>query len=141
MTNPKIEALAAHLDIILEEGETLEDYIDEESDTEFHAEGNDYLVLTDDEADAAVVEYVKDSAWAFNSSFLAEFTELPEEVFTSMQGNCEDSNSAVLSLIEKCGEGIEAFAAEASSADGRGHFLNWWNGAEDVEGDFYIYRR
>ena len=104
----------------------------------------EYLVLTDAEADAACVEHIKESAWAFNASFLAGFTGLPETVFEALQPQCEGCNDAVLALIEKGGT-IEDFAREAVAADGRGHFLSSYDGNEneqrDGEGEtFYIYR-
>ena len=99
----------------------------------------EYAIGDEDEAQAAAIANIKDSAWAFNADFLAGFCELPEEVFKCLQGKCEDSNDAVLSLIEKSG-GIQDFAEQAISADGRGHFLSGYDGNENEEGEFYIYR-
>ena len=123
----KIEALAKHLGEDKDEAERL---IDRE----------DYLVLTDEEADEKAKEYIKDSAWAFNASFLANFTDLPEEVFTAMQGKCESSNDAILKLIERSEGGLDRFIEEAISADGRGHFMSSYDGEEAEEGQFFIYR-
>lgn len=139
----RIEALAKHLAIELEDGETLEEYITEDSWTEhsFDGEGGTYLVLSDSEADDAALEYVKTSLWAFNASFLAEHTELPEEVFTALQGRSEDANDTFLTLVEKCCDGgLEAFTAAAISADGRGHFLAQYDGHEIEVGEWFIYR-
>lgn len=108
----------------------------------------EYLVLTDDEADRAVKDYVRDSAWAFNASFLSDQTGLPEAMFTAVQDKCEDANDAVLQCIEQsCG--LDEFVSDAISADGRGHFLSGYDGEEnettgaDDDGNpitFYIYR-
>lgn len=99
----------------------------------------EYAIGTDAEADEAAQKNIEDSAWAFNASFLSGFCDIPEEVFEAMQDKCEDANDAFLSLINKSG-GIEKFAQEAVSADGRGHFLSSYDGNENEEGDFYIYR-
>lgn len=142
--NARIEALAAHLGITPDveiEGETLEDLIEESSYTpnEYEAEGNTYLVLTDEEADEAAREGIAESLWAFNASFLAEQTELPEEVFTALQDKCEDANETFRKLVDTtCG--LDSFVSEAVSSDGRAHFLNTYDGHEWQEGEFYIYR-
>ena len=102
--------------------------------------GEEYLVLTDDEADQRVTEYITESVWAFNASFLSEFTELPEEVFIALSDKCEDANDAILAIIERCKGGIETFSSMAVSADGRGHFMSSYDGEENESGDFYIYR-
>lgn len=99
-----------------------------------------YAIGTDSEADAAARKSIEESAWAFNSSFLASFCDLPEEVFTALQDKCEGSNDAVVSLIERSEGGLEAFAEEAIDADGRGHFMSSYDGAENEQGEFYIYR-
>jgi hypothetical protein len=123
----KIEALAKHLG---EDNDEAEHLIDRE----------DYLVLTDEEADEKAKENIKQSAWAFNASFLADFTDLPEEVFTAMQDKCESSNDTVLKLIERSEGGFDRFVEEAIDADGRGHFMNSYDGKEAEEGKFFIYR-
>ena len=137
----RIEALAAHLGIELEEGETLEDYIEESSYTAngFEAEGNEYLVLTDSEADDAAREYIENSLWAFNAEFLASNTGLPEEVFTALQDLCEDANETVLTIVSKCGD-LDRLTRDAIASDGRGHFLAQYDGHENEEGDYFIYR-
>ena len=40
-----------------------------------------YMVLTDEEADEKVKEYIKDSVWAFNSSFLSSHSKADEKSF------------------------------------------------------------
>jgi hypothetical protein len=98
-----------------------------------------YAVGTDSEADSACADYCKDSAWAFNASFLAGLTDLPEECFSALSSKCEDGNAAVVRMIEKtCG--LDEFVSEAVSADGRGHFLSGYDGDENEQGEFFIYR-
>lgn len=99
----------------------------------------EYAIGTDSESDAAAQKNIEDSAWAFNASFLASFCDLPEKVFKAMQDECESSNEAVVSLIERCG-GMEEFSQQAISAGGRGHFMSSYDGEENEQGEFYIYR-
>jgi hypothetical protein len=53
---------------------------------------------------------------------------------------CEGANDAILALIEKTDGGLDGFVEEAISADGRGHFLSSYDGNENHESGFYIYR-
>lgn len=105
---------------------------------------SDYLILSDKEADEKCAEEIKDSLWAFSSSFLASCTGLDECIFKALQDKCEGSNDAVLSLVEKtCG--LESFIDDAISADGRGHFLARYDHEEreikiEDQGLFYVYR-
>jgi len=102
-------------------------------------EGGDYLVLTDDEAAAALAEHIESSAWAFNASFLSGATGMDEDIFTGLVDKCEDSNDAVLALIKgSCG--LVHFIEEAEASDGRGSFLATYDGEECEQGDYYIYR-
>jgi hypothetical protein len=99
----------------------------------------EYRVLTDDEADEACAEYIKDSLWAFNADFLAGETGIDSDVFKVLSEKCEGANDAILSLVEKtCG--LDDFVKSAVSADCRGHFMNTYDGSEDEYGDYYIYR-
>ena len=109
---------------------------------EYKENNGDYLVLTDSEADEKAAEYIKDTLWAFNVSFLAGETGIDEEVFKAIQdnGKCESNNDA----IESCIDDMESFVEAAISADGRGHFLAGYDSEENeetIEGEtFYIYR-
>ena len=133
MNDLQLEVLAAHL------GED-KDYAEDVED--------DYLVLTDEEADEACAEYIADSLWAFNASFILSECGLDgsgEESLRQMQEkSCEGANAFILSLVENtCG--ITEFAESAISADGRGHFLSQYDGEEteqetENDGTFYIYR-
>jgi len=143
MLSDKQKALATHL--VKERGQTNRDAIENVQDLDpdnierEEAGVRDcgsrvFSVYTDTEADEEVIEYIKDSLWAFNASFLSSYTNLPLEVFEALQPQCENANEAILCIIEKNGS-IEDFAQEAISIDGRGHFLSGWDG---VEYEYYI---
>jgi len=108
---------------------------------------NDYFVLTDDEADEKAADYIKDSLWAFNASFLSSETGYPIEVFEGLQDRCENSNDAVEALIEsnKSDTNLKDFIDAAIGADGRGHFISSYDGNENEEtvngNRYFIYRQ
>ncbi len=103
----------------------------------------EYIIGTEAQVELLLREEIRESVWAFTPAFLASFCALPEKVFTRLQESCEDSNSAVLALIEKSGS-FEDFVQLASATDGRGHFLSPYDGQEHktvYEGqEFFIYR-
>lgn len=103
---------------------------------------DNYIVLTDEEADEKAKAYILDTVWAFNPDFLAGETGIDEEVFKAIQdnGRCESNNDAILRLIDD----EEGFVASAICADGRGHFMSSYDGEENEENVngvyYYIYR-
>ena len=121
----KIEALAKHLDCSIDEAVVSMD---------------DYLVYTDDEADEAVHDYIKESVCFFRSDFIAAHAEVDEEVIKKLQELHENSNKAIRSLIKD----FDHFVSDAVCADGRGHFLSSYDGEENEQtingNDYYIYR-
>lgn len=136
----KILALANFLELLPEDYGDIE--VSRHDDQIFEYGRQEYLVLTDSEADEKVGEYIKQSLWAFNASFLASETDLPEEVFTAIQSNDkhESNNDVMERLIERSDGGMEGFIESAISADGRGQFLAQYDNEENEEGGFYIYR-
>jgi len=102
--------------------------------------GEDYLVLTDEEADDMVREYIEDSVWAFTPSFLSSYTGIDEEVFKVLQEKYEDANTAIRSMIHE----FDDFVDDAVRTDGRGHFLSPYDGKEHevtvYNTTYYIYR-
>jgi hypothetical protein len=97
-------------------------------------DGEEWALGTDEEADKATVSCIKESLWAFNKTFLADHTGLPVDVFAALQKDCESSNDAIYTLIEKCGD-MEIFVNDAVSSDGRGHFLSPYDGEEQEWSD------
>lgn len=120
-------ALAKHLDM---------------KPSELYKEEQDYLVLSDADADELCAEYIKDSVWAFNASFLAAHCGIDEEAIKAIQANnrCDDNNEIFLKLIDD----FEHFVSDAVASDGRGHFLSSYDGEEHEviigKTTYYIYR-
>lgn len=110
----------------------------------FSIDGKEYAVGTDSEADEACKEYIKDSAWAFRSSFICEYCNLPQELAEALEAmqskKCESANDSILALIKKTDGGLDGFVKEAVLSDGRGHFLSRYDGDENEENGFFIYR-
>lgn len=113
----------------------------------FEVDGMEYNVLSDEERDEEVTDYIKDTLWAFSPTFLAHETDydlLP--VFETMlkADLCESANEAILCLVEKFTT-LEDFVDSATSADGYGHFLSHYDGCElEVHkgiDTYYIYRQ
>ena len=102
--------------------------------------GGCYHVCTDEEADELTAEYIKESVWAFNPGFLSNQTGIDQEVFEMLSEKCEGANDAILSMIDD----FKGFVADAIAADGRGHFLNNWDGSETEQKAqnemYFIYR-
>jgi len=139
LTDSLINALADYFDCDIEDIE----YGWDSTYCTLYLGGKEYLVCTDEIADEKVKEYIADTLWAFNASFLSVMTDLPEEVFEALSENCENGNEPIRKLIDKtCG--FDDFVHEAVAADGRGHFLAGYDGKEieiDVDGEtYYIYR-
>lgn len=108
-----------------------------------------YLVLTDEEADDRTRDYILDTLWAFNAEFILPRSRIDaddeESILKALklvqEKCCENCNPLILALIEN----IDDFVADAQAADGRGHFLSQYDGAENdvsnADYTFYIYRQ
>jgi len=112
------------------------------SENTYDADGGEWLVLTDEEADEAAHDYIRESVWAFLPEFVAGYVPdgIDADTLQAIQGErCEDANAPILALIE-AGAGFDDFAADAIAADGRGHFLAQYDGEEREAREFYVYR-
>jgi len=134
--NERVKALKNHLELNDEEV----NQITLENGEYFHLGNKEYLVLTEDEAEEKAADYIKESVWAFNSSFLSSHTGIDEDVFKLLSEKCESSNDAILSMIKD----FDHFVSDAISSDGRGHFIASYDHDEHIEeinGDeYFIYR-
>jgi hypothetical protein len=139
----KKEALAAFLEI--DEKEIKEGY----AENIFETEEAEYIVLTDTEADQSAKEYILDSLWAFNTDFILNHSKIMDDnlsdreeetvkkAFERMQSElCESANAIVKAIISD----IDEFIQDAIDSDGRGHFINSYDGEENEHGEYYIYR-
>jgi hypothetical protein len=93
-------------------------------------DSGEYIVCDDATANALASDYITDSLWAFNASFLAGETGLDERRFHPIKEKlCEDANPAFAAMITgTCG--LASFVQSAIQADGRGYFLASYNGDE-----------
>ena len=131
LDNPRIKALSKYLELTKEEEKEIyyESY-------DIYCFGNEeYMILTDDEADEKVAEYIKDSVWAFNPSFLSSHSDIDEGVFKLLQDKSESANEAILKLIKD----FDKFVEDAVGTDGRGHFLSSYDGEENEIGLFKFF--
>lgn len=116
----------------------------------FELLGNEYKVLTNEEADNAAKEYIEESLWAFNAEFILEHSKIDVagreyenivKAFRKMQeALCESANALVKTLVTDINDSIDDFVQAAIEADGRGHFISSWDGEEHESENFYIYR-
>ena len=109
----------------------------------FYYYNQEYLVLTDEEAEEEAKKEIKNTLWAFNSDFIIEHSKIEYnqrvvEILRKMQGElCEDCQEFIEALIKD----LDEFCEDALDADGRGHFLSYYDGAENEQNGFMIYRR
>ena len=116
--------------------------VSERNDGEYVIDGIDYLVLTDSEADDKVADYIEDTLWTFSPNFLSSVTGVDESVFEAIHdnGKCEDNNGAIMSILDATYTSMSEVVQEAISWDGRGQFLNQYDGQEIevyADGEFY----
>lgn len=120
-----------------------------EGDGLFTYGDKEYLVYDDNEADVAVAAYCRDTAWAFNVEFLLDHMSIDwnaanEKSVRAVTELCESGNEVIVALIDD----FDEFVNDAVKADGRGHFLDGYDGTEEsveVEDEtgketYYIYR-
>lgn len=133
--NEKVRALQNHLNLNDDEVNNITFNGDE-----FLHGDREYLILTDDEAEEKATDYIRESVWAFNSSFLSSHTGIDEDVFKLLSEKCESSNDAILSMIKD----FDHFVSDAICSDGRGHFISFYDGDEHIEEinntEYFIYR-
>jgi hypothetical protein len=100
--------------------------------------GREYAYGTENQANEAAREYIRESLWAFRPEFIARYVpeSVSEKIITAVvESGYEDSNEAIALLI---GDKIGTFTDDAIATDGRGHFLSPYDGREissdDIEG-------
>ena len=100
-----------------------------------------YLVLTDEQADEWCKEEIEEKVWAFSPSFLQAHTGVGADIITKIQEMCEDANEPLKAMIGD----LDYFVKDAMSCDGRGQFLAGYDHEENYvtynDTIYYIYRR
>lgn len=147
---PKKAALALCLNMTDPEIELIQKDISQ--DNVYTVGKSEYLVLTEEEANDKAREEIERSLWAFNPDFILTHNEncssmgnweydTAIEALKEAQGkSCENLNGLVRCLISN----MDEFVEDAIMADGRGHFIAFYDGREEeqrVAGvDYYIYQ-
>ena len=132
MSDEKKKALAKYLKIEVSD-------VDVDRHGTYEAEGSEYLVLTDSEADEKCKEEIENSLWAFNASFLLAHMPkgMSEKAIKAIQSELyEDANETFKNMIVD----FDHFLDDAMKADGRGHFLSQYDGEENEAGKFFVYQ-
>jgi hypothetical protein len=140
----KQEALAKHLGIVdqddLEKAKQDGLFVEGYNENVFEYGSQEYLVLTDWEADEMAKEQILDSLWAFNASFIVAHAkdgiDCEETIQLVQEKLCEDATPLIRALLKD----EDRFIQDAIAADGRGHFLSGYDGEENEEGEYFIYR-
>lgn len=109
----------------------------------FTAQGEEWALGTDEEAQEACQEAIKQSLWAFNPEFILSHCKagskptLVKALKQVQEKLCEDANEFVEVLIQD----LDSFIQDAISADGRGSFLSPYDNEEQeiVIDDVYYY--
>ena len=141
----KAKALADFLEISIEDLE-----IPEDTELPFVVldTGANYAALTEKQADERAKEEILNSLWAFNADFIiqhcknyddmdqCEFNSAVESLRHAQENCCENANGLVFALIDD----MDEFVEDAINADGRGNFISRYDGVENEQDGFYIYR-
>ena len=131
----KIEALAKFLEISIED-------ITETDWGTLEADGSEFLVLTDEEAYAKAYEEIEESLWAFKAEFIIDmcgFSGGEKSLIAMQRESCEDCNEFIKAMIKgTCG--LNFFMNRAIKYDGRGHFISMYDGEENEQDEYFIYR-
>lgn len=108
--------------------------------TLYETDEGEFLILDDEDADKLAEEYILDSLWAFNADFIINHTDLPYDAIDMIRSyqneRCEDANDTIYALIND----IDEFVLDAINTDGRGHFMNSYDGDEMAHNEWFIYR-
>ena len=110
----------------------------------YKVKDREYAVGTDEEANKAAADEIKETMWAFNKDFIIEHSSIlahdksSEELLDCIQE--ANNNEIIIRLIDN----IDEFIEDAIQSDGRGHSINSYDGKEhekELNGNYYyIYR-
>lgn len=147
---PKKAALALCLNMTDPEIELIQKDISQEN--VYTVGKSEYMVLTEEEANAKAKEEIERSLWAFNADFILqhnkncdemdnwEWDTAIEALKNAQEKSCENLNGLMKCLISD----MDKFVEDAIMADGRGQFLAFYDGREEEQRlggvDYYIYQ-
>jgi hypothetical protein len=138
MTSKRVKALASYLECDASDiSEGYKWY--GEYTTLMVGSRQEYLVLTDREANRACRLYIEESLWAFNADFLIGYIpgDINPNYLRPLQEKCESANPLIRAMV---GRRFTRLVEDAIRADGRGHFLSSYDGNEDEQDGYFIYR-
>jgi hypothetical protein len=124
-------ALAAHLSVPV--GDVTGDGF------EWQHGRQEWIVLSDDDADERAGEAIRESLWAFRTDFLRRHVtsvDALEALDTVRERLCERATPLVLALIDD----VDYLIEDAIRADGRGHFLAGYDHEEHERDGWCLYR-
>jgi len=112
----------------------------------FSGNGQEIAIGTDEQVDQAASEYIRESLWSFNPSFILNhsrvaYSDKLQKALVHLQRElCEDANPLIEALIKD----LEHFISNAIRVDGRGMFLSPYDNEEqeiDInEVTYYYYK-
>jgi len=144
MTNEIRVELAKELDV------DVKDVIVDKSQFNYHDKGivfdtpdGEVLVCTEDQADEKAKQYILNSLWAFDTNFIQKHSEALNKMkvkdLKDIQSKlCENANP----MIKACIDDLDRFVEDAIDTDGRGHFVNNYDGVEyelDLDDEYLVY--
>lgn len=148
ITDEKKQALKQFLSI---PDEDMDNIVECEENT-LRIDDEEYLILTDAEADARAREDIERDLWAFQPDFILSHCstydrmsnweyDSAKKALEKIQGHfCEGINELIRAMIEN----VDEFVDDAICEDGRGHFISYYDGRENEEEvngvTYYIYR-
>lgn len=135
ITDEKKQALKQFLSI---PDEDMDNIVECEENT-LRIDNEEYLILTDAEADARAREDIERDLWAFQPGFILSHCstydrmsnweyDSAKEALEKIQGHfCEGINELIRAMIED----MDEFVEDAICDDGRGHFISMYDGREN----------
>lgn len=92
---------------------------------ELDFDGQEWTICTYTEAEKRAKDYILDSVWAFNASFISSHSGIDSDIIAAVQANdkCESNNDLLLKIIND----KDYFVSDAIGCDGLGHFLNTYD--------------
>lgn len=108
---------------------------------ELDFDGQECVLCTYEEAEKRAKDYILDTVWAFNASFISSHSGIDSDIIAAVQANdkCESNNDLLLKIIND----KDYFVSDAIGCDGLGHFLNTYDGecqelGKDKQGVYWV---